>query len=229
MNRAPTSVIHRALIYAAAHGFRFLWIDQECINQDDLVEKAEAIQQMDAIYRQAKQTVAILTNPFIKQEHLDPIDTIGSTRGIHHTSITLTEGFKQQQKRISQHLKKYGTPLYYLDLSPREGLRSVNECAELIAGDPWHTRAWTLQETLVAGGPLHFLIPCHQALKRPSWMTWNTPGNIILSETFIQKTMSYRLPQYEEHNDILTGERILSYDEFQDLKQREEQVQGNPI
>ncbi|KAL5312885.1 hypothetical protein ACEPPN_019311 [Leptodophora sp. 'Broadleaf-Isolate-01'] len=86
-NRAPASVIHRSLIYAAAHGYRFLWIDQESINQDDLIEKAEAVQQMNHIYRQAEQTVAIFSNTIMDQIHLDKIERLGVEKGMHRISV----------------------------------------------------------------------------------------------------------------------------------------------
>ncbi|KAE9366606.1 hypothetical protein N431DRAFT_487162 [Stipitochalara longipes BDJ] len=165
-NRAPAHVIHRAIMYAASYNFRFLWIDQESINQDDLREKSEAIQQMNLIYQQAAQTIALLNNPIMEQAHLDAIKRIGIDPGMHSASD--------------------GEPHYHKDPLHRGRLQSLLvEFAEIIAGDPWYFRAWTLHERFVAGGPLHFLIPCHQELEIPSWTEIATPGNIILSESFI--------------------------------------------
>jgi hypothetical protein len=61
-NRAPSNVLRRAIAYAAHRHIPFIWIDQECINQDDADEKEEIISCMDQIYNKAQYVVAMLTS-----------------------------------------------------------------------------------------------------------------------------------------------------------------------
>ncbi|KAH8601968.1 heterokaryon incompatibility protein-domain-containing protein [Bisporella sp. PMI_857] len=171
MNRAPPIVIHRAIRYAAAYGFRLIWIDQECIEQDDVMEKQQSIQSMHLIYRQAKQTVALLTSPVLKQPHLDIFDAIGSTDG--HKAV-VTSWWKEENKELFESMDFF-----------KRGI----ELTEILANDRWFSRAWTLQESLVAGGPLHFLIPCHSSLHRPKWLG-PIPQQLVLSESFINTCLA---------------------------------------
>ena len=67
--RAPANVFSRAIMYAAAQGFRLIWIDQECIDQDDGAKMEESIQAMHLTYRRAQQTVALLNNPIVDQRN----------------------------------------------------------------------------------------------------------------------------------------------------------------
>ncbi|OQN97203.1 hypothetical protein B0A48_16744 [Cryoendolithus antarcticus] len=57
-------------------GLSFIWIDQECIIQDDPEDKALAIQAMDEVYDQAEECVAVLEVCFEEQRHLDAIEIL---------------------------------------------------------------------------------------------------------------------------------------------------------
>lgn len=58
--RAPSNVLRRSVKFAAAKGIKKVWIDQECIHQDDKEDKEMAIQCMHLVYRQATITLVIL-------------------------------------------------------------------------------------------------------------------------------------------------------------------------
>lgn len=60
-NRAPYQLIKRAIDYAAYRRLPFIWIDQECIEQDDEVEKTAIVDEMDRIYRKAERVIAVTT------------------------------------------------------------------------------------------------------------------------------------------------------------------------
>ena len=49
-NNAPKKVLDRAIAFAAFHNIHLIWIDQECIGQDDRTDKECGIQSMDLIY-----------------------------------------------------------------------------------------------------------------------------------------------------------------------------------
>lgn len=60
-NRAPYSIMERAIAYAAYRELPFIWIDQECIEQNDEVEKQSIVEHMDCIFHRARQVVALTT------------------------------------------------------------------------------------------------------------------------------------------------------------------------
>jgi len=59
-SRASTTVLRRCMEFARSRGISNIWIDQECIRQDDEIEKQYAIQAMHLVYQQAACTLVIL-------------------------------------------------------------------------------------------------------------------------------------------------------------------------
>lgn len=74
--RASKEIIYRASNYASAHGLDLIWIDQECINQEDPVEKEIAIQSMDLVYQHASHTVALLDTYISTQAEVDALTMV---------------------------------------------------------------------------------------------------------------------------------------------------------
>ena len=70
-SNAPSDVLYRSMAYARARNVNAIWIDQECIDQNDGVEKAEAIQEMDLVYQEADHAIAVLEYYFQTQSELD--------------------------------------------------------------------------------------------------------------------------------------------------------------
>ncbi|KAB2100148.1 hypothetical protein AG0111_0g11451 [Alternaria gaisen] len=58
--RCPPIVFHRAIQYAHAQGYTYVWIDQECIHQDDPIDVERHLQVMHRIYSNSKVTIAVL-------------------------------------------------------------------------------------------------------------------------------------------------------------------------
>lgn len=73
---APLDVLHRSMAYAAAHHVNAIWIDQECIDQDDPIDKEESIQGMDVIYQESDYPIAVLEFCFDTQAQLDSFSSI---------------------------------------------------------------------------------------------------------------------------------------------------------
>ncbi|CAN9313505.1 unnamed protein product [Alternaria alternata] len=56
----PTLIFHRAWCFARARNIPYVWIDQECIYQENPEDKQRHLQIMDRVYKKSKWTVAIL-------------------------------------------------------------------------------------------------------------------------------------------------------------------------
>jgi hypothetical protein len=63
--RCPPTVFHRAMRYAKAKGYSYVWIDQECIYQHDDVDREQHLQVMHRIYRASAVTIAVLSVPMV--------------------------------------------------------------------------------------------------------------------------------------------------------------------
>ena len=75
-SNAPSDVLYRSMAYAKAQNVNAIWIDQECIDQNDTVEKGDAIQQMDLAYQESDHPVAVLVFCFLTQIELDVFASI---------------------------------------------------------------------------------------------------------------------------------------------------------
>lgn len=59
--QCPPIVLHQAVRYAQAKGYSYIWIDQECIHQDDDADRERHLQLMHRIYRASAVTIAVLS------------------------------------------------------------------------------------------------------------------------------------------------------------------------
>ena len=64
------------MAYAKAQNVNAIWIDQECIDQNDTVEKGDAIQEMDLVYQESNHPIAVLEFFFLTQTELDVFASI---------------------------------------------------------------------------------------------------------------------------------------------------------
>jgi ankyrin repeat protein len=81
--RARPDILHRSLLFAAAKGVRRIWVDQECIHQDDEVDKQKAIQSMHLVYRHAAITLIVMD---YHVQTLSDVDALPDIRkhGVHN-------------------------------------------------------------------------------------------------------------------------------------------------
>ena len=139
----PTMVFHRAWYFARARGIPYVWIDQECIYQDNTEDKERHLQIMDKIYEKSKRTVAILSK--------EVPDTMLSALS---------------QLLFNDSHKLYGAPHYNnwlldVDFFPIFNHLTKDRMRPLVSyilSDRWFTRAWTFQENHCASA-CEFLVP----------------------------------------------------------------------
>lgn len=94
--RAHAELIWRALHFAQSKGIKRVWIDQECIHQEDAEDKKALVGTMHRIYQQATMTVAMLGRHIKSVEDLEAFTMLLSSQnfeqrqsetGYHHTDI----------------------------------------------------------------------------------------------------------------------------------------------
>lgn len=70
-SRAAPHIIRRAVKHAADLRLKYIWLDQECINQSNPDDKQTAIQFMDLVYRRTSNVLRLLNVHFTSQEPVD--------------------------------------------------------------------------------------------------------------------------------------------------------------
>lgn len=126
----------RAIMDPLPIGSRFtMWIDQLCINQDDLIEKGTQVRLMGSIFQQAKRVLV-----WLGQSSLD-VTIMGACMEMLPDMITT----------INESVDELGPDFW---VHSRAGLPDENHPAwtllcELISA-PWFRRLWTFQEAVMA-------------------------------------------------------------------------------
>lgn len=183
-SKAPSYVIDRAVRAAAEYGIRLIWIDQECIDQDDREDKEFGIQSMDLVYEQAFLSFCMLTMRIHTKERRDifKLLTQHSGHGLHGLSIQIGK-FGQDPRAVPQgYVEEKGASTdepesaasCLLALEP-----TASEVLNQLCDDPWFSRSWTFQELCRAGDNAILLAPCDDlTADDPMWSY--VPGEITL-------------------------------------------------
>jgi hypothetical protein len=133
--RCPALVLHRALNYALELSQEpLIWIDQECIDQDDPSDIERHLQLMHKVYRKSLYTVALLTQPVASAVEFEKIWTF----------ITTTHWYKR------------------LDSQPKD-TPNIESIINDFISDSWFRRTWTFQERYCSRD-LYYLLPVQESL-----------------------------------------------------------------
>jgi hypothetical protein len=169
-SNVPAWLLDRIIAYAASQGFKLIWIDQECVDQEDPEQADQSVKAYRAVYRRSQQVVAVLTAGITEQAHLD--------------------AFKFAEK---YHVERTQTGTM---TGVESELRSIMQVSALISENEWFSRIWTLSESLMASRLLHFLVPCGTSLQRSHWLG-NLSGQIVVHQLVLQALFCPIINPYE--------------------------------
>lgn len=130
-NKCPDLVLHRAIQYARKRECPYIWIDQECINQEDKEDVEKHLKIMHRVYRESHWPIAILS------VQLPDVDTVKAARNEF-------EGMFDDDDPSTTVLK----------------MKQRADAHEIIAKDRWFSRAWVFQERSCAKRLVLLLPPC---------------------------------------------------------------------
>ncbi|KAI0452186.1 heterokaryon incompatibility protein-domain-containing protein [Xylaria acuta] len=123
-----SQLIQDAAAVVKSLGYRYLWVDQLCINQSNPEERHSQIRQMASIYSQAKLTIVSVSDtgylPGVKE-----------ARKPSETTITLRDNESGNKLFIFKPIPNINTDLN---------------------GSLWNTRGWTFQEAQLSSKLLYF-------------------------------------------------------------------------
>ncbi|KAI8677386.1 HET domain-containing protein [Fusarium sp. Ph1] len=147
--RAAKSTIDRVVTFARENGFRLIWIDQECIEQDNPEQQELAIQAMDNVYLRAHTSIGLF-NAELNKEDLNCLQVIYEYQG---------KGCDNSRR----------------GQAPPPGCQAVYRTAmykalSKVANDRWNTRAWILQEAFASSGNMFLLFPRLEGIDVGRWM-----------------------------------------------------------
>lgn len=140
-SRTRNIVLERAIKYANYKRSPHLWVDQDCINQENDDEKQLAINSMDLVYSWSKFAVGLMSTV------LDSERDISLLYELLEGKLASESGFEAtcDSRKIEE----------------------VVGLLQLFARDQWWTRAWIFQEEYLAGTNMDILIRHNPELENP--------------------------------------------------------------
>ncbi|PMD53098.1 uncharacterized protein K444DRAFT_619767 [Hyaloscypha bicolor E] len=137
-SRAPDYVLSVAMDYARVHDIPFVWIDQECIEQQQLDDKEQGINSMDIVYRRGRRTLGILTAELTTQPLVDALAALNANE-------------MPTRREAETELMHAGYDLFCILDKQR-----------------WFKRAWVFQERWLSGENLHVVTRVSSNIARPA-------------------------------------------------------------
>jgi Heterokaryon incompatibility protein (HET) len=146
-SRASAQTLRRAISFAKSQRLSYIWIDQECIEQDNPEDKQIGIQAMDFVYRRCAAAVGLISLRINSQELIDDL---------HHV-------LEHQCLRGSNH--NLARPVNQCPAFDGEGMAQF---LDALYKDRFFNRAWIYQEIVCAQKQMTLLIGCSGELEVPS-------------------------------------------------------------
>lgn len=149
--RCPAKVLTRAIAFAVHMGVSLIWIDQECVNQEDPADIENHLQCNHIIFSQAEFKIGVLSFQLSKRQ----VDELISLELFHVIGLPKFTDWRTRS------LADFGLK------SILRSIQSITRLLRSIARDRWFTRTWVFQERYSANMEMHLLLPLStEALKK---------------------------------------------------------------
>lgn len=119
---APKEILDRAIYIAANNGLRLIWIDQECIDQDNRMDKEFGIQSMDVVFERAAMVIGPLSLTIESDIEWKALKLLKIDENLSESDF-----YRTASARLAEH-----------------GLEVLGILESLVS-ERWFTRAWILQ------------------------------------------------------------------------------------
>ena len=151
--RCPANVLIRAIAFAVSRGALFIWIDQECVNQEDPIDVQNHLQWNHTIFRQAEFSIGLL-NFELYEDQVESLITLELFQRIYDPDPELAD---EKLRTVA----RYGLKSILRDM------QRITRLLKAITRDRWFTRAWVFQERFSANVEMDLLLPLStEALKQ---------------------------------------------------------------
>jgi Heterokaryon incompatibility protein (HET) len=152
-SRVPGLLFDRAIRFAQTHGIGFLWIDKECIYQEDKRDKGKWVQIMDLVYRDSKLSLGLLSVVIESQSQLNLLSEL--------LYGDLNQIFKRSTSRANS-----------------EAISGIVSVLCLILSDERWKRTWIFQEDHCASSKMRLLIRHDSSLIKNCNLFGTIPGEL---------------------------------------------------
>ena len=155
-SKVPDICFDRAIRFAQAHGIHFIWIDKECIYQENEEDQAAGIQGMDLVYRDCKLSLGLLQVELQSQQQLKALSDLLSLKIIDETS---------KEPRFKSRV-------------PQRLISRILDVLRLIISDERWERTWIFQEDHCASSNMLLLVRHALSLDKDYKRFGDLPGEL---------------------------------------------------
>jgi hypothetical protein len=162
------SVLDRVVSYLEARRIDILWIDVACIDQANPDKKAEAINSMDLVYKNATKSIGLLTTP------------IHTSTGARLLGLLLDGNLSYEDGSGNFH--------FWQNTCDATVIKVIRILQDLVR-DSWWERAWIYQEEYLSGLRMDLLIPVRSSVQVPEHYD-PIPGEFCVQATKFREQVS---------------------------------------
>lgn len=168
----PDHYFDRVIMYAQSQSIDRLWIDKECIHQEDDEDRSLGVQIMDAVYEGSDLSIGLLTTPLMHQHEIDLLADLLS--GMIFEVDNDTE-----------------TPKYWASTTEAEILKVQTLILRILSDARW-SRGWIFQEDHLSSDRMRLMIPHSDGLNPDSdmWFFEKVPGHLIVDLPDFRKAVT---------------------------------------
>lgn len=161
--RSQDAILQRAIEFAKATNTRFIWIDQDCIDQRDPGDIERHLHVVHKIFHQSRHAIGLLSFHVFRQSQVDSI------RYIYESTCCLRE---------LDRLLLGDSKLDGLEIARK--MTKAFRIFTAISADKWFSRTWTFMERLSAPH-MRLLLPCEAPLSADEKIRRSRPDELELS------------------------------------------------
>lgn len=160
--KCPHDVLCRAIAYACRHNISRIWLDQECIDQENPTDVQRHLASMYRIYRNATEVIGVLDDTSTDDLHPSLLGVINSMTGF-------VEAMALEPTNIGA----------LMGVDDVTALDLIESLVHSIKKDRWLSRTWVLMEREASAGNMVLLLPSYG--HQNSEQAKSQPNELIIS------------------------------------------------
>ena len=211
-SKFPDHYFDRVILYAQSEGIDRLWIDKECIYQDDPEDLSLGVQIMDAVYEDSTSSVGLLTTPLMHQHEIDLLAELLSGSIFQDANDTDSPSYKWNPKMETKILQ-------------------VQTLILRILSDSRWSRGWIFQEDHLASNQMSLLIPHTKRLNTDTnlYDFGTLPGNLTVRLSAFRKAVTmFCMASNENEHRWPVSEMLGKAKQYNIFNKMSNKIKSNP-
>ena len=176
-SEVPSVHLDRAIVFAQAHSIGLIWIDKECIYQEQAVNRTVGMQAMDLVYSQSKFSVGLLMVVIETQRQVDCLSKLLSQ------AVFVKQTEEPRFKRTTNN----------------DMIRGILEVLQRLLSDERWERSWIFQEDHCSSTRMRLLVRHSDSISKSNQFG-RIPGELEIPVYLLRRTATMFFMACDERN-----------------------------